>query len=125
MGELARRAGVSVRTLHHYEGIGLLAPSGRTEAGHRLYAESEVLRLQQIASLRSLELSLGEIRACLNAGAYTPVRVVELHAARLRERIELERRLCERLETVSALLAARESSAGRSPRKSWSRPSWR
>lgn len=112
VGELARRAGVSVRTLHHYEGIGLLTPSGRTDAGHRLYAEAEVLRLQQIASLRSLGLSLSEIRACLDAGDYTPFRIVELHAARLRERIELERRLCERLEAVSALLAARESSAG-------------
>jgi MerR family transcriptional regulator, thiopeptide resistance regulator len=112
VGELARRAGVSVRTLHHYEEIGLLAPSARTEAGHRLYAGAEVLRLQQIASLRSLGLSLGEIRACLDSGDYSPVRVVELHAARLRERIELERRLCERLEAVSALLNARKSASG-------------
>lgn len=101
-----------MRALHHYEGIGLLTPSGRTDAGHRLYAEAEVLRLQQIASLRSLGLSLGEIRTCLDAGDYTSVRIVELHTARLRERIELGRRLCERLEAVSALLTARESTAG-------------
>jgi len=101
-----------VRALHHYEEVGLLTPSGRTESGHRLYAWAEVLRLQQIASLRALGFSLAEIRACLDAEGYSPLQVVELHAARLRERIEAERKLCERLEGVAALLAARESSAG-------------
>ena len=112
VGELAGRTGLSVRALHHYEEIGLLVPSGRTEAGHRLYADEEVLRLQQIASLRALGLSLGEIRECLDVEGYSPTRVIELHIARLRERIESERKLCERLEGVAALLAARESSAG-------------
>lgn len=112
VGELAGSTGLSVRALHHYEEIGLLVPSRRTEAGHRLYADEEVLRLQQIASLRVLGLSLGEIRECLDAEGYSPARVIELHIARLRERIESERRLCERLEGVAALLAARESSAG-------------
>lgn len=101
-----------MRALHHYEEIGLLVPSERTESGHRLYADGEVLRLQQIASLRALGLSLGEIQDCLDAEGYPPVRVIELHIARLRERIESERRLCERLEGVAALLAARGSSAG-------------
>ncbi len=112
VGELAGRTGLSVRALHHYEEIGLLVPSGRTEAGHRLYADAEVLRLQQIASLRALDLSLDEIRECLDVEGYPPTRVIELHVARLRERIESERKLCERLEGVAALLAARESSAG-------------
>ena len=113
VGELAARTGLSVRALHHYEEIGLLVPSARTEAGHRLYADEEVLRLQQIASLRALGLSLGEIRGCLDVEDYSPIRVIELHIARLRERIDSERRLCERLEGVAALLAARESSAGK------------
>lgn len=98
--------------MHHYEEIGLLAPSGRTEAGHRFYDEEDVLRLQQIASLRTLGFSLQEIRGCLQDPGFSPVRVTELHLARLRERIELEKRLCERLEGVAALLAARESSVG-------------
>ncbi len=98
--------------MHHYEEIGLLVPSGRTEAGHRLYAEEEVLRLQQIASLRALGLSLDEIRECLDVEGYSPIRVIEMHIARLRERIESEHKLCERLEGVAALLAARESSDG-------------
>lgn len=112
VGQLAERTGLSVRALHHYETIGLLVPPGRTEAGHRLYTDAEALRLQQIASLRALGLSLDEIRECLNVEGYSPIRVIELHITRLRERIESERELCERLEGIAALLAARESSAG-------------
>ena len=98
--------------MHHYEEIGLLVPSGRTAAGHRLYSEEEVMRLQQIASLRALGLSLGEIRECLEVGSSSPIRVIELHIARLKERIESERKLCERLEGIAALLAAKGSVAG-------------
>lgn len=112
VGELAERTGVSVRGLHHYEEIGLLVPSGRTESGHRLYADGDVLRLQQIASLRSLGFSLGEIRDCLDTPGFTPARVIRLHIARLRERIELEKTLCDRLEAVAVRLAATEDSAG-------------
>lgn len=112
VGELASRTGLSVRALHHYEEIGLLVPSGRTEAGHRLYSEEEVLRLQQIASLRALGLSLNEVRECIDEEIHSPTQVIELHIARLKERIEAERKLCERLEGVAALLAAREDSAG-------------
>jgi DNA-binding transcriptional MerR regulator len=93
-----------VRALHHYEEIGLLAPSGRTGSGHRLYSEGDVLRLQQVASLRSLGFSLGEIRECLESQSFSPGRVIGLHIARLKERMELERRLCQRLEAVAAHL---------------------
>jgi MerR family transcriptional regulator, thiopeptide resistance regulator len=115
VGELANRTGLSVRALHHYEEIGLLVPSGRTEAGHRIYGEGEVLRLQQIVSLRALGLSLDEIRRCLDVEGYSPLRVIELHIARLRERIESERKLCGHLEGVARLLSARESSSGEVP----------
>ena len=61
VGELTRRTGLSARALHHYEEVGLLVPSGRTEGhGDRLYSEADVLRLQQVVSLRSLGFSLGE-----------------------------------------------------------------
>ena len=112
VGELAGRTGLSVRALHHYEEIGLLVPSGRTEAGHRLYEDGDVMRLQQIASLRSLGFSLAEIREFLDAPSFSPGRVIELHIARIRERIELERRLCDRLEAVAELLATAEDPAG-------------
>jgi len=60
VGEMARRTGLTVRTLHHWDHVGLLSPSQRTAAGHRLYGLSEIGRLQTILSLRALGLSLDE-----------------------------------------------------------------
>ena len=67
VGELAQQAGVSVRTLHHYDQIGLLSPT-RSAAGHRRYTGPDVARLTQVVALRSVGLSLGEIRRCLDSG---------------------------------------------------------
>jgi phosphoribosylaminoimidazole-succinocarboxamide synthase len=67
VGELARHAGVSVRTLHHYDEIGLLVPT-RTPTGHRRYTEPDVARLTQVVALRSVGLPLGEVRRCLDGG---------------------------------------------------------
>src|SRR3954464_5955502 len=67
VGELARRTGLTTRTLHHYDEIGLLKPSLHTEAGHRLYTADDVARLQQVLSLRQLGFALEEVRACLLA----------------------------------------------------------
>lgn len=108
VGALARRTGVSVRTLHHYDEIGLLVPSRRTEAGHRLYGSDEIVRLQQILSLRQLGFSLQEIQAFLNDPACSPQRVVEMHLARLRSEIEYRHQLCRRLEALAAHLQTTE-----------------
>jgi MerR family transcriptional regulator, thiopeptide resistance regulator len=104
VGEVAKRAGISVRALHHYDEIGLLSPSGRSEAGYRLYGDAEIVRLQQFVSLRQLGLSLGEIQSCLRDAGYSPRRVIDLHIARLREQISAQRRLCERLEALAGSL---------------------
>jgi DNA-binding transcriptional MerR regulator len=106
VGELARRTGLTVRTLHHYDEIGLLKPSLHTEAGHRLYAAADVARLQQVVSLRQLGFSLDEIAACLDRPGYSPLAVIDLHVARLREGIELQRQLCGYLEAIAANLRA-------------------
>jgi DNA-binding transcriptional MerR regulator len=103
-GELARRTGLTVRTLHHYHETGLLSPSGRTASGHRLYGESDVARLQQILSLRALGLSLAEIRAALTEPGFSSLEVVEMHLSRVREQIALHQRLAARLEVVAAEL---------------------
>jgi DNA-binding transcriptional MerR regulator len=108
VGELARRTGLTVRTLHHYDEIGLLSPSHRTESGHRLYTAADVARLQQVVALRQLGFSLEEVRDCLGQPAFSPQRVTELHLARLREQIARQQQLCQRLEA----LAARFRSAG-------------
>lgn len=104
VGQLARRTGVSVRTLHYYDEIGLLAPSEHTHTGHRLYTAADVARLQQIVSLRQLGLSLEQIRDCLDRGSCTPAEIVEQHLARLREQIELQQRLSRKLEQVAAAM---------------------
>lgn len=64
--DVARLAKVTVRTLHHYDGIGLLVPSSRTESGYRLYAEEDLHRLQQILLWRELGFPLEEIRRILD-----------------------------------------------------------
>ena len=101
VGELAKRTGLTVRTLHHYDEIGLLAPSHRTAAGHRLYSEGDVARLQQVVSLRSLGLSLEDVRNVLNQRRLTPLQVVQLHAGRLRDQVKTQQRLLERLDALA------------------------
>ena len=66
VGELARLAGVTVRTLHHYDRIGLLTPSGRTPAGYRVYDVPDVDRLQQVLLYRGLGFGLEEIGTLLD-----------------------------------------------------------
>jgi len=66
VGEVARLSRVSVRTLHHYDAIGLLAPSGRSPGGYRLYSEADLGRLRQILVYRELEFGLDEIARMLS-----------------------------------------------------------
>lgn len=66
IGELARRTGLSVRALHHYDDIGLLKPSARAENGYRLYGRDDIARLYRIQALRRLDVSLGEIASLLD-----------------------------------------------------------
>lgn len=97
VGELAERVGLSVRTLHHWDEVGLLRPSERTSAGHRLYDEEDLSRLQRILSLRQLGLSLSEIGAWLTRSDRSLADDLDLHLSRLdreiRELDALRRRL--------------------------------
>lgn len=108
VGDLAKRTGVSVRTLHYYDEIGLLSPSHRTEAGYRLYGEADILRLQQIMSLRQTSFSLEQIRKCLEQSDFSLAHVISLHTARLREQIEQSRKLLIRLETIGETVNSAE-----------------
>src|SRR5438128_2196977 len=102
VGELARRTGLTIRTLHHYDEIGLLKPSLHTESGHRLYTAGDIARLQQIVSLRQLGFGLEEVRDCLDRPGFSPLELIRLHVARLREQMAMQRGLCERLEGLAA-----------------------
>lgn len=75
--EIAKQAGVSVRTLHHYDAIGLLKPTQVTEAGYRLYDDQAVERLYLILLFREIGFPLKEIRGILDAPDYDRNRVLE------------------------------------------------
>ena len=75
--EVSRISGVSVRTLHHYDAIGLLKPTQITEAGYRLYDDDALGRLQTILLLRALEFPLKDIRTILDAPNFDAVAAME------------------------------------------------
>ncbi len=105
---MSRRTGVSVRTLHHYHAIGLLCPSARGENGYRIYDAGDVVRLQQIKSLRFLGFSLEEVRQCLDRHVFTGQHIIEMNLERVKEQIEKQKRLWAQLEAVRAQLESRQ-----------------
>lgn len=106
VGELAARTGLSVRALHHYDEIGLLSPSARTSSGHRLYGRPDVERLQQVQSLRSMGMSLDEVKRALDDERMAPREIVRAQLAQLRDRLARYGRLMERLESLAHHLDA-------------------
>lgn len=92
VGEVARLTGSTVRTLHHYDRIGLLRPSAVSEAGYRLYAEADLLRLQQVLTLRYLGFPLKQIRDLLARPDFDLLAALHIQQQVVRDRIdELER----------------------------------
>ncbi|MCH5286162.1 MAG: MerR family transcriptional regulator [Christensenellaceae bacterium] len=86
IGELSRISGVSVRTLRHYDAIGLLKPDGTTDAGYRQYDESSLQRLFLILLFRELRFPLKDIRDMLNQPDFDPVAALEEQIALLEEK---------------------------------------
>ena len=110
--EFAERSGVTVRTLHHYDRLGLLKPSRYTEAGYRLYGERDFARLQQIVMLKFIGLPLKEIKALLEGSE------LDLAATlRLQRRIIEERR--RHLDTVFAAIERAEREMAKDDRLDW------
>ncbi|WP_367321612.1 MerR family transcriptional regulator [Streptomyces sp. HUAS ZL42] len=95
VGQVAGFAGVTVRTLHHYDDIGLLAPSERSHAGHRRYSDADLDRLQQILFYRELGFPLDEVAALLDDPDADP-------RAHLRRRHELLTARIEKLQNMAA-----------------------
>ena len=103
VSRLARIAGVSVRTLHRYDRIGLLKPTARSGAGYRLYGEQDRLRLQQILFYRELDVPLGRIREILDAPGFDLVAALASHRAVLEERA---RRIAVLIRTIDRTTAS-------------------
>ena len=97
VGDLARRTGLTVRALHHYDELGLVVPSGRTAAGHREYDDGDVRRLYQVVALRRLGFALADVQALLDGAAYDPRDTVRRQLAESDRRLAAERDLRARL----------------------------
>ena len=96
IGQLARTTGLTVRTLHHYDQIGLLTPSDRTPAGHRLYTEADVHRLYAVTALRGLRVPLRTVAQLLHGSTKTLVLLRE-HLAQLDRQLTAARAVRARL----------------------------
>jgi MerR family transcriptional regulator, thiopeptide resistance regulator len=108
VGELARATGLTVRTLHHYDEIGLLVPRERTYGRHRVYTADDVRRLYRILALRELGLGLDEIAEWLERGPGDPRDLVRHHLAQVDEWIGRYTQLRERLAALLATLSRQE-----------------
>lgn len=106
IGEVARRSGLTVRALHHYDALGLVVPSGQTPAGHRLYTPADVARLQQVVSWKQLGFSLQQIAVVLRDPQASLAHVVDLHLRAARQRLAQTASLCAQLEKLAGLLQA-------------------
>jgi MerR family transcriptional regulator, thiopeptide resistance regulator len=102
--DVARLAGVSIRTLHHYDSIGLLVPGTRTAAGYRLYTEADLFRLQQILIGRELGLSLEEIRRSLDDPRFDRKAALLDQRERLRDRASQTEAMIRAIDVALAAL---------------------
>jgi DNA-binding transcriptional MerR regulator len=110
IGELARASGVTVRTLHYYDQIGLVSPGERTAAGHRRYVEADIRRLYRVRALCGLGLSLDEVATVLRAPAddlgslrdllVAQLADLEIQAGRIEQSTQRIRGLLDRLDTA-------------------------
>jgi MerR family copper efflux transcriptional regulator len=109
IGEAARQSGVTAKMIRHYEGIGLIAPGKRTEAGYRLYSEKDVHELRFIKRARTLGFSLEQIRTLLSLwqdrsrASLDVKRMASAHVEELNARI---RELTEMRDTLASLADA-------------------
>jgi MerR family transcriptional regulator, thiopeptide resistance regulator len=103
VGELSKLTGLTIRTLHHYDEIGLLCPMFHTDAGHRLYAEADIGKLQQIMSLKELGYSLDGIKELFENPEYNSKEVLQMQLEGLKEEIKLKEELKQQLQELSEI----------------------
>ena len=111
-GQFAEKASVSVRTLRYYDAVGLLCPTEYTEAGYRLYTDSDLSRLQQILALKFLGFSLEEIQHCLRAGPTSLQESLAQQRAMMRERREQLDAIIAAIDETEKLLSANTVNTG-------------
>ena len=109
VGQLAQHAGLTVRTLHHYDSIGLLSPSARSATGYRLYSRDDIARLHQIQALRSFGMTLADIGTLLAGSGISSLAIVDRQLAVLDRQINDAARMREQLQRMQTLLATGET----------------
>ena len=124
IGEVAETVGLSLRTIRHYEEVGLVIPSGRSTGGFRLYTDADIARLQLVKDMKPLDFRLEEMRELLGVldGVQDPTTSPELRraaTARIAEFAELAEERCARLrrdlaaaESLTDTLRATSTAAG-------------
>jgi len=106
IGELAKKSGLSVRALHHYDAIGLLSPSQRTEGGARLYGRDDLIRLHRIEALKRFGYSLPDIKASLDDQlAGVPLQLLQRQIKALDAQALRAQRLSRHLQHVVDMVA--------------------
>ncbi|MRF43993.1 MerR family transcriptional regulator, partial [Escherichia coli] len=100
VGEIAKKTGLTVRTLHHYEEIGLLQPTARTDAGYRLYDMKSIERLTQIQMLRQIGVKLKDIGHILNGHSAEIACLIEERISQLTTQMQQIAKLRYQLEHV-------------------------
>jgi len=112
VSQVSELTGVSVRTLHHYDAIGLLKPTRVTEAGYRLYDDSALERLHAVLLFRELGFSLEEIRQILDTPGFDPMKALEKQIALLEEkraRLEAVIRQAKRIKAEGRIEMKKET----------------
>lgn len=105
IGDLAKRTGLTIRALHHYDSIGLLTPSARSDAGYRLYNQADIARLHKIQALRQFGLSLADIGVTLTSEEIPLAAIVSRQIAALTAQITGADALRARLQRLASQLA--------------------
>lgn len=109
VSQLARLSGTSVRTLHHYDAIGLLKPATVGENGYRYYGRAELLRLQQILIHREFGVALSDIPSLLDAEDPDRLTALREQRARLEQEADRYRRLARTIDRTIAELEGRQT----------------
>jgi DNA-binding transcriptional MerR regulator len=107
--ELAQISGVSIRTLHHYDEIGLLTPNARSQAGYRLYSEDDLIRLQQILIGRELGLSLEAIRRSLDDPRFDRRKTLIEQRGLLKKRVLQTEAMIKAVDAALAILDGKDT----------------
>ncbi|WP_462184969.1 MerR family transcriptional regulator, partial [Acinetobacter baumannii] len=104
VGELAKQTGLTVRALHHYDDIGLLQPSARSDAGYRLYTRKDITRLHQIQALRGLGMSLAEIYTVLEDPNLALLPIIDRQIQAIDQRLTEQKKLRNQLGQLKSQL---------------------